>query len=438
MTASKEKPSADSPSRDAAWYAMDNAGKIFASLNSWRLQSTFRVSVTLKRAVNLEQLQAALEKTLPRFPLFRVRLKPGFFWYYFEPTDKPPAILPDSRFPLGEAFSASGRTHPWRIRLYHRTIALDCAHALTDGSGALTFLNTLLAEYLDYAGPRNREQGLLDIHEAPLPEELENAFMQQYEPGLPSIPHPQPAVRLPLTPDASGVRHVTCGTLPAPALKEAAKAAKTSVGEYLNATYLEALQGCALKEGALDPRELGGALRIDVPVNLRTTFPSLSLRNFFVTVHVEIDPRPGVWAFAEILSSVHHQMRLLRNPRVYRQFISRNVGSERNVFLRHLPLLLKNRLMPWIFRKWSLRWATSGLSNLGQLRLPEAMNEHIERYDILPTHPSARGISCAAIAFGERVSVCFNRTAQEPTVERLFFRALHARGIPVTIESNEV
>lgn len=417
---------------------MDNAGKIFASLNSWRMQSTFRVSATLKVPVHLEKLETALQRTLPRFPLFRARLKPGFFWYYFEPSDKPPAILPDSRFPLGEAFSAVGRSYPWRIRLYHRTIALDCSHALTDGSGALTFLNTLLAEYLGYAGPRAREQGLLDVTEAALPEELQNDFPRHYEPGLPKVPHPEPAARMPLTPEATGVRHVTRGIVSAENLKAQAKAARVSVGEYLNATCLEALQGCALGEGALDPRELSGPLRIDVPVNLRPIFPSLSLRNFFITAFVEIDPRLGVWSFEEILEAVHHQMRLKRNPKFFKQTISRNVGSERNWFLRHLPLAVKNALMPWIFRKWNLRWSTSGLSNLGQLTLPPEMAAHIDRYDVLPTHPASRGISCAVIGFGDRVSICFNRTGREPTVERLFFRALQARGIPVTVESNEV
>lgn len=417
---------------------MDNAGKIFASLNSWRLQSTFRVSVTLKQPVNLERLQAALGRTLPRFPLFRLRLKPGFFWYYFEPSKEPPAILADSRFPLGETFSAMGRSYPWRIRLYHGTIALDCAHALTDGSGALTFLNTLLAEYLGYTGPRNREQGLLDVSEEPPLEELENDFPKHYEPGLPKVPHPEPAARMPLTPEPSGVRHVTRGIVQASALKAQAKAHKVSVGEYLNATYLEALQGCALGEGAIDPRELSGPLRIDVPVNLRAVFPSKSLRNFFITAHLDIDPRLGVWSFEEILQSVHHQMRLKRNPKFFKHTISRNVGSERNWCLRHLPLAVKNALMPWIFRKWNLRWSTSGLSNLGQLTLPPEMAAHIERYDVLPTHPASRGISCAVIGFGEQVSICFNRTGQQPTVERLFFRALQARGIPVTVESNEI
>ncbi len=417
---------------------MDNAGKVFASLNSWRMQSTFRVSGTLRQPVNLEKLEAALQKTLPRFPLFRARLKPGFFWYYFEPSDKPPAILPDSRFPLGESFSAMGRGYPWHIRVYHRTVALDCAHALTDGFGALTFLNTLLAEYLDYRGPRAREQGLLDVSEAPLPEELENDFPRHYTPGLPKVPHPEPAARLPLTQESAGVRHVTRGLVPAAALKQQAKAAGVSVGEYLNAAYLEALQGCVLGEGGEALVRPGGPLRIDVPVNLRAVFPSKSLRNFFLTVFIEIDPRLGAWTFEEILESVHHQMRLKRSPRLYRQIISRNVGSERNPFLRHMPLLLKNALMPWIFRKWNLRWSTSGLSNLGLLTLPPEMAAHIDRFDVLPTHPASRGLSCAAIAFGDRVSVCFNRTVREPTVERLFFRALQARGIPVTVESNEV
>lgn len=418
------------------WFPTDNAGKVFASLNSWRLQSTFRVSATLKVPVQLERLEDALARTEPRFPLFRTRVKPGFFWYYFEKDEKPVKIHPDSRYPLGETFSGYGRSRPWRIRVFHKTIALDCAHVLTDGSGALTFLNTLLAEYLNYEGPRNPSVGLLDVNESPNPEELSNDFAKHYKKNLPAIPHPPAALLLPLTPDMQGIRHVTCGRISAAQLSTQAKAKNVSVGEYLNATYLEALQHCALMRfGGCD--RLPGPLRIDVPVNLRPVFGSVSLRNFFLTVFIEIDPRLGEWSIDEILTSVHHQMRLQRNPKLYQQIISRNVGSERNPFLRHMPLALKNALMPWIFRKWNLRWTTSSLSNLGRLKLPEYMAGKIERYDVLPTHPASRSVGCATIGFGDTINISFNRTARESDVERHFFRSLQTRGIHVAIETNE-
>lgn len=430
----KEHKKANDIAPDANWYPTDNAGKIFASLNSWQLQSTFRVSAGLKQPVKLERLEAALERTVKRFPLFQTRVKPGFFWYYFEPNGATPPIQADSRFPLGEAFSGKGRSHPWRIRIHHRTVALDCGHVLTDGSGALTFLNTLLAEYLDYRGPRDPAVGLLDVNEKPHPEELENAFPKQFQPGLPPFKHQSRACPLPLEADKPGVRHVTCGRIPASLLREKAKAAGASVGEYLNAAYLEALQGCLL-EGTHG--KISGPLRIDVPVNLRPIFPSRSLRNFFLTVFVEIDPRLGEWSFDEILEASHHQMRLQRNPRLYRQIISRNVGSERNFFLRHMPLALKNKLMPWIFQKWNLRWTTSSLSNLGMLKLPVEMANEIERFDMLPTHPASRSIGCGVIGYGDDISITFNRTATEPIVERLFFRGLRKKGITVSIETNE-
>lgn len=419
----------------AQWFPTDNAGKVFASLNSWQLQSTFRVSVTLHEPVQLERLEDALKRTEPRFPLFQMRAKPGFFWYYFEHDPKPSRLLPDSRYPLGESFSGYGRSRPWHIRIFHKTIALDCAHVLTDGSGALTFLNTLIAEYLNYDGPRDPAVGLLDVRAAPREEELANDFANHYRPRLPAIPHPPPALILPLPPDRPGVRHVTCGRVLAAELSQQAKANQVSVGEYLNASYIEALQSSAL-ELAGKPERIKGPIRIDVPVNLRPVYKSSSLRNFFLTVFIEIDPRLGVWTFPEILQSVYHQMRLQRNPKIYEQIISRNVGSERKWFLRHMPLALKNALMPWIFRKWNLRWTTSSLSNLGRMSLPEPLAGQIERYDILPTHPASRSVGCGVIGFGDYINITFNRTAMNAVVERTFFRGLQARGIAVAIESN--
>ena len=50
--------------------------------------------------VDPEALQRAIDKTLPRFPGFRVRIKRGAFWYYFEPNGAPgPFVKEDMKNP---------------------------------------------------------------------------------------------------------------------------------------------------------------------------------------------------------------------------------------------------------------------------------------------------------------------------------------------------
>ena len=55
-------------------------------------------------------------------------------------------------------------------------------------------------------------------------------------------------------------------------------------------------------------------VKVLLPVNLRTLFPSRSLRNFASYITPEIDPRTGDYTFSEICAAVHHRMGLENNP----------------------------------------------------------------------------------------------------------------------------
>ncbi len=66
------------------WRRLDNTANIFPVIASESMSQVFRVSVTLKKEVRPELLQQALEDILPHISNFRVRLRRGLFWYYFE------------------------------------------------------------------------------------------------------------------------------------------------------------------------------------------------------------------------------------------------------------------------------------------------------------------------------------------------------------------
>ena len=69
------------PNKNAeeTWYRLDNAARLYPAIRDTR-DSTFRISVELKEEVRPELLKKAVSLTLPRFPVFNVRLKKGYFW----------------------------------------------------------------------------------------------------------------------------------------------------------------------------------------------------------------------------------------------------------------------------------------------------------------------------------------------------------------------
>ena len=81
------------------WHRLDNTGKIFPMIANENLSNVFRISVILKHDIVPNLLQQALQDTLPMFKGFKVKLKRGFFWYYFEGNKRTPYIEKETSWP---------------------------------------------------------------------------------------------------------------------------------------------------------------------------------------------------------------------------------------------------------------------------------------------------------------------------------------------------
>ena len=71
------------------WYPLDNAGVLYSALQKEKYSAIYRFSAVMAERVDRDALQRAVDKTMPRFPSFGVRIKKGAFWYYFEPNSAP-------------------------------------------------------------------------------------------------------------------------------------------------------------------------------------------------------------------------------------------------------------------------------------------------------------------------------------------------------------
>lgn len=417
------------------WYRLDNAAKLFPAVESVRITTLFRVSATLDQRVDQELLQQALEKTAPRFPYFRVRLRKGLFWYYLEHNPKVPAVRPDSLYPCQRLHRRKNNDFLFRVRYYDRRVALEFSHVLSDGTGATVFLRTLLAVYFHLQGEEiPNKEGVVDIDEAPEPEEGEDAYSHFHTEDLPSPPRVSAAYHPAGTLIGPGKYYLTISVIPAAEVVAAAKAAGVSVTEYLTAVYLWALERTQEEER---PQKRFRPVRISVPVNLRKILGVNPLRNFSLFLMPGVDPRLGRYDLPEILKQVHHLMRRDLNEKTIRQQISRNVGSERNPIIRALPLLLKRIFAPIIYRAMGENLYSGSLSNLGILSMPGELSTHVERFEFIPGPGPINKTRAAAISFDGMLYLSFGRVIEATRVERHFFRKLREEGIPVHLESND-
>ncbi|MFR0770304.1 MAG: hypothetical protein ACLSHO_12465 [Dysosmobacter sp.] len=280
---------------------------------------------------------------LPRFPSFSVRIRRGLFWYYLEPNTAPgPFLKADVANPCQPV--RFREDNGWLVRFYYyrNRISLEVFHALSDGAGALIFFRTLLAEYLRQTGisvPAGN--GVLDLEEPPRKEELEDAYARyagRHALGLRRMPK---AYANTGTPEPFYTFHVTMGFVPLEKLRETARSYDASITEYLSAALIHVLLEKQRREHPHKERPVALA----VPINLRSWFPSETVRNFITTVRPSIDPALGDYTFPEIVSQVRHYMKLHVHRQELQAAFTGNVRFTKNFFLRAVPVFLKNPVM---------------------------------------------------------------------------------------------
>jgi len=415
------------------WYRLDNAALIYPSIQSDRITTMFRMSMTLKEPVNPKVLQKSLEEVIVKFPFYRVKLNRGFFWYYLEYNPRLPRVEKDVLYPLGRIHPGFGSRYLFRVRYWQYTIAVEFCHVLTDGTGGMTFLKALVYDYLKRLGKDIGDPGDIPV-DTLLEEAAEDAYNRFYKSTLPLPDKGRRAFHLEARLLEPGVIVINTGVIPMEKIIKKVKALGVSLSTFLVAVYIDAIQ--ELQDSIVSQNHKKRPIAIQVPVNLRSIYPSKTLRNFSLFVMPEIDPRLGKYSFDEILDIVRETLITKTTEKDISKSLSRNVGGQRNWVIRIVPLIFKKLLMPMLYKNLGEGLVSGTLSNLGLIKLPEGMSKEVERVDfILGTNPINK-TSCAVCGYKDKLVINFSGNTNSVEIEKLFFTRLIKMGIPVKISTN--
>ncbi|MBE6626160.1 MAG: hypothetical protein E7628_03115 [Ruminococcaceae bacterium] len=426
---------AENKKRRLRWVRLDNAAKIYPAARRRNWSNVFRQSVTLYEPVDKAILKSALDVTVKRFPSIAARLSNGAFWYYLREVESAPEIREEQSYPLVFMSDKEMRKCALRVIVYHNRIAVEFFHSLTDGTGALVFLKSLTAEYLEqkHGIKIPCEYGILDRSHAPTDAELEDSFLR-YAGKYPIGRRDSDAWRLSGTPTEDGFLNLTCFTLSVKDALEVAHKYSTSLTVFFSAVMAKALLD--LQAEHVPGMRRRKMVKVLIPVNLRNLFPSTTLRNFAMYTIPEIDPRLGEYSFEEIIKIIRAKMDAEITPKHMSRVIATNVNDERNTLLRLVPLPLKNIVMKAVFDTYGERKSCLSLSNLGLVKLPTVMEQYVERMDFILGVQAAAPYNCGMLSFRDTVYISFIRNIREPNLERHFFSVLQRLGLTVTAESN--
>ncbi len=417
------------------WLRLDNAAKIYPAARTQDWSNAFRLSATLTETVDMDVMKTALDVTVRRFPSIAVRLRRGVFWYYLEQLTEAPAVREESSYPLTRMSREEIRKCAFRVIVYDRRIAVEMFHSLTDGNGALVFLKSLVAEYLQqrYGIHIPAEHGVLGRLDDPADVELEDSF-QKYAGTVSASRQERTAWRLKGTPETGGFLNVTCFELSTKEVLAKAHEYNVSLTTFLCAAMMMAMQNLQ-KESVPNPRRRK-PLKVLIPVNLRKLFPSRTLRNFALYTTPEILPQLGEYTFEEICQAIRHRMGLDITPKQMSMKIATNVNSEKIMAVRLMPLFIKNMVMKAVFDSVGEKKSCLTLSNLGAVRLPEEMLPYVETMDFILGVQATAPYNCGVLSYGDKLRLNFIRNIREPKLEYHFHCVLRDMGLCAEVQSN--
>lgn len=424
------------PDENLRWLRLDNAAKIFPASKRKGWYNVFRLSATLNEPVDKAVLQSALDITVRRFPSIATRLRRGVFWYYLEELDRAPDLVPDGHQPLMRHPFDDVRKCAIRVLIYNKRIAVEFFHAVTDGTGGMVFLKTLLAEYITqkYGVTVPDINGVLDCYAMPTEEELEDSFVKNT--GLVARDRKEEkAFQLDGEPETDGFLNLTCGIVDSKAIIDLAHEYGVTLTALLAAAMIQSLLNLQKKKVRRITKRL--PVKVSIPVNLRKLYGSKTLRNFVMVVNVGVDPKMGDYTFKELCEIISHQMALMITPKNMQAIFTTNVNSEKVLAIKLVPLFIKNIIMKAIFDAIGEIQASLSISNLGAVSLPEEMKPYIERFDFIIGPQSRSPHNCGVLSYGGKLYINMIRRSRDPELEREFFTTLVKLGLNVKIESNQ-
>ncbi len=410
------------------WRRLDNTGKLFPLVTNSSLSNVFRIAVTLKEEIDQAVLQQALDDILPQFESFRVRLKRGLFWYYFETNHRKVMVEKEDTYPCRYISHKIAPYYLFRVSYFGCRINVEIYHALSDGLGAVNFAKLLACRYLQIVHQMDTPEIVREQH---MKEETEDSYLKYYKDVPRHKYENKQAYHIEGKKLSYGAENIIHGSVPLKELKPVSKSFGVSITKYLTAVLIWAIYDEYLKGEEKTP-----FIGVNLPINLRSIFNSETMANFFAVTAINYDPTgKKKVTFEDILQCVSDQIDDQIVKEKLEEKISYNVSTEKKWYLKIVPLVIKKLALKLVFSRKD-GGHTVTLSNLGPIKVEAPYNEYIESFYVLIGVSEHQTAKCAIIAYGDNLMLTFSTVFDDNKLAEGFFKKLKEHGISSELESN--
>ena len=408
------------------WYKVDNVAKVFLATVKKRDTRTLRVSCTLNEEIDPQTLQEAVLSAIQERPQFQVRIRRGVFWHYMEDTDIQPQVVQEQGRVCPLLYTPGRSMLHYQVSYHNNRINLDLFHAISDGTGALEFLNIIVLDYLKIRYPGKYED--VNVHSGASEDDLNEDSYKQFfggmelkGSGLKKAYHPG-GLLLPYDQLQFFEVH-----MPTADIRPLAKDLGVSLTSYIGAELMLAIRD------DMPPRRNKMPVTVSLPVNLRNYYPSYTSRNFFNNVNVS-------HVFTEDIS--FEDLAKEFDATLKANLTEENIKKQMDNF-ETMEYVAPVRAVPLFIKQWVVRYGAKKsdekvsvvLSNLGVQKPPQEMNDRLKHYSAFC---SSDNLFVAMISYDGDMVLGITSPYSNTRVIKTLIRDLSQKGIGIRAYATEV
>lgn len=408
------------------WYKVDNVAKVFLATAAKRDTRTLRVSCTLWDEIDQEVLQEAVNQAIQERPQFQVRIRRGVFWHYMEDTDLQPEVKEEHRRVCPILYKPGRAMLHYRVTYYHNRINLDLFHAISDGTGALEFLNIIVSYYLELKYPDRFKD--IASHSGASQDDLNQDSYKQFFGSMGLKPstlkyayHPS-GLKLPYD-------QLQFFELQVPTADILPKAKEAGVGltSYIGARLMLAIKA------DMPPRKVKKPINVSMPVNLRNYYPSNTSRNFFNNINVAHTFTEDI-SLSDLAKEFDEKLKANLTEENIKKQMDNFETMEYVIPVRAVPLFIKQIVVRY-GSKVTDKKVSVVLSNLGVQRPPEELTSMIKNYS---GFCSSSNLFMVMSSYNGVLTLGVTSPYTNTRVIKNFVRGLSEDGMQVTAYATEV
>ena len=415
------------------WRRLDNSAKIFPIAAGRKYSTVFRLSAVLKEEVNEKILYQAVNRALEQYPSFKVRMKAGIFWYYFEYNPKKIIIEEEKDYPCKYIEPKTNNNYLFKITYFKNKINIDIFHSLTDGNSGNMFFKEIIYNYLEIAHKNElkEERKSRKIIEC----DTEDSYIKNYDRKAKGNSSSKKAYVLKGKKIRFGGISTIHEIIDLEALKEECKKYGTTVTQYLTAVLIYSIYEANYKKYNYKGSK---PIKVCIPVNLKKYFPSKTISNFFSYITLEAEmQKENLNTFDKIVEFVKSDFKKRLQEQEIIKTMSANVKLGNNFLIKIVPLPLKKLLVRLSYIEIR-KYTTITYSNIGRIGIIGKYKNYIDYFLMLIAPEPIEKIKCSSCTYENKMVFTFTSILKDNSIEKRFYEFLKEKNINVEIESNGV